>query len=232
MSKPLDEINTSSNKTDLMVSALKGSLGAIPVVGSLAAEVIGTLIPNQRIDRINEYLHILGEKVASIEAAILEDKFHDEGFIDLFEDSLYQAARALTRERKENIASLVKNSITDEKAEYLRYKYLLSLLSELNDVEILLLQSYVRHNDEEFHDKHEDVLWKPLISDDWDVRTIHENYKEHLVRLGLLRYRFKKPKKGEFPEFDEKTGAMKSQGHDITSLGRILLRHVDLAEKI
>lgn len=230
MSKPL-EIDTSNNKTDLTVSALKGLAGMIPVVGSLAAEVAGTLIPNQRIDRINEYLYILSEKVVNIEAAVLENKFHDAGFIDLFEDSLYQAARALTRERKENIASLVKNSITDEKAEYLRYKYLLSLLSELNDVEILILQSYVRHNDEEFYNKHEDVFLKPLISEDWDARTIHENYKEHLVRLGLLRYRFKKPKKGEFPEFDEKTGAMKSQGHDITSLGRILLRYIDVVEE-
>lgn len=232
MSKPLDEIDTSSNKTDLSVSALKGLSGMIPIVGSLAAEVIGTLIPNQRMERINEYLHILGEKVANIEASVLENKFHEAGFIDLFEDSLFQAARALTQERKENIASLVKNSITDEKAEYLRYKYLLSLLSELNDVEILLLQSYVRHNDQEFHSKHEDVLWKPLISDNWDEKIVHENYKEHLVRLGLLKYRFKKPKKGEFPEFDEKTGAMKSQGHDITSLGRILLRHVDLMGEI
>lgn len=232
MNKPLDELDTSNNKTDLTVSTLKGLSGMIPVVGSLAAEVIGTLIPNQRIDRINEYLHILSDKVANIEVAVLENKFHEAGFIDLFEDSLYQAARALTRERKENIASLVKNSITDEKAEYIRYKYLLSLLSELNDVEILLLQSYVRHNDEEFHNKHEDVLWKPLVSDNWDEKIVHENYKEHLVRLGLLKYRFKKPKKGEFPEFDEKTGAMKSQGHDITSLGRILLRHVDLVEEI
>jgi len=232
MNKPLYELDTSNNKTDLTVSALKGLSGMIPVVGSLAAEVIGTLIPNQRIDRINEYLHILSDKVANIEVAVLENKFHEAGFIDLFEDSLYQAARALTRERKENIASLVKNSITDEKAEYIRYKYLLSLSSELNDVEILLLQSYVRHNDEEFHNKHEDILWKPLVSDNWDEKIVHENYKEHLVRLGLLKYRFKKPKKGEFPEFDEKTGAMKSQGHDITSLGRILLRHVDLIEQI
>jgi len=105
---------------------------------------------------------------------------------------------------------------------------LLFLLIELNDIEVLLLQSYTRHNDEELHTKHENILWKPLISENLDTKVIHENYKDHMVRLGLLKPRFKKPKRGEFPEFDEKTGMFKAQGHNITTLGRVLLRHTDL----
>ena len=232
MDKEPKDIDLSENKTDDLASILRGLAGAVPWVGSLVAELITTIIPNQRMDRFSEYLKILGKKLSTIEEHIVNAKLQDDGFISLFEESLYSAVIAVTQERKEHIASIVKNSITDKTADYVRYKYLLSLLSELNDIEILLLQSYTRYNDKEFHDKHENVLWKPLVSEDLNTRVVHENYKEHMVRLGLLRPRFKKPKKGEFPEFDEKTGMVKAQGFDITSQGRILLRHIDLDDGI
>ena len=60
-----------------------------------------------------------------------------------------------------------------------------------------------------------------------DKRAIHETHKAQLVRLGLLKIRFKKPKRGDPPEFDEKTGIIKAQGHDLTFLGGLLLRSID-----
>lgn len=230
MDKDLRDMDLSENKSDDLASILRGATGIVPWVGGFFGELITTIIPNQRMDRFSEYLKILGEKLSNIEEQVIRAKLQDKEFVGLFEESLYSAVKAVTQERKEHIASIVKNSITDEAANYARYKYLLFLLNELNDVEILLLQSYTRHGDDEFRSKHEDVIWKPLMSDNLDTRVVHENYKEHMVRLGLLKHRFKKPKRNEFPEFDEKTGMIKAQGHDITTLGRILLRHADLGD--
>jgi hypothetical protein len=56
---------------------------------------------------------------------------------------------------------------------------------------------------------------------------VHRSFKAHLVRLGLLKIIFQKPKKGELPEFDEKTGMIKAKRHGITSLGRLLIRRID-----
>ena len=57
--------------------------------------------------------------------------------------------------------------------------------------------------------------------------AIHEIYRAHLRRLGLLRTTYKKPKKGQLPEFDEKTGMMKAGSDRTTALGRLLLRYVE-----
>lgn len=55
--------------------------------------------------------------------------------------------------------------------------------------------------------------------------------RSHLVDLGLLKATFRKPKRGEAPEFDEKTGMMKAKGLELSPLGRLLLRRVGVAEE-
>ena len=54
-------MNTENTKKDYAVSIGKGILGAIPIVGPLMAETVGSIIPNQRIDRINDFLLKLEE---------------------------------------------------------------------------------------------------------------------------------------------------------------------------
>ena len=49
------------------------------------------------------------------------------------------------------------------------------------------------------------------------------------MRLGLLQPRFDRPKGDKLPEFDEKTGTLKSRGVELTHLARMLLQAVDLA---
>ncbi|WP_211480997.1 hypothetical protein [Alteromonas confluentis] len=144
----------------------------------------------------------------------------------------------MSEERKEYIASLLKNSLTDDQLKHIEYKKLLSILGELNDLELLLLKAqsiYSGHPEyAEFWGKHENVLTPPRAHlgsarEDVDKHVIYQTYKTHLVNLGLLRIRYKKPKRGELPEFDEKTGMVKAQGYDTTPLGRLLLRSVDMS---
>ncbi len=228
-------MKTGSDKTDLSVSLSKGILGAIPVVGPLMAEVVGTLIPNQRLDRIEKFLKLLEEQVSELNKEQIESRFRDEKFIDLLEDGMLQASRAISDERQKYIASVIENGIKEEEFEYLQKKLILNVLNELNDVEIIVLQSYGIHPGErnEFFEKHRGLLTPPMATmgsppEVIDDKALFDAQKNHLVRLGLLKPRFKKPKRGELPEFDDKTGMIKAQGYDITLLGRLLLRNIGL----
>lgn len=64
-----------------------------------------------------------------------------------------------------------------------------------------------------------------------DRSIVQKIGEQKLLSLGLIQQRFAKLKKGEFPDFDQKTGMIKSSGTEITPLGRLLLRRIGLAEE-
>ncbi|HOO50825.1 MAG TPA: hypothetical protein PLK94_05995 [Alphaproteobacteria bacterium] len=227
--------------SDIAAIFSKGILALIPFVGPLAAEIIGNLIPNQRWDRLEKFLIILEEKINKLDNGNVKEKFMTEESIDLMEDAFWQTSRAISDERKDYIAALIKNSLSDEELKHLEYKKLLSLLGQINDLEILILKSYsLYQGDDEYDDfweKHEKALMPPSATlgssqEEFDRDAIFEAHENHLVSLNLLKGQFRRPTRGELPEFDEKTGMMKAQGYDITSLGRLLLRSIDQGGEI
>ena len=52
---------------DYVTSAAKSILGVVPFAGSLLTELAGTLIPNQRIDRLTKFAEALEEKLLKME---------------------------------------------------------------------------------------------------------------------------------------------------------------------
>ena len=183
-----------NTKRDMAVSLTKGVIGALPYVGPLVAEVVGTLIPNQRLERIEDFLKILEEKIVAAEKEKIQARFKSEEFIDLFEDSIQQAARALSDERKQYLASLVKNSLTSEKIKYIKMKRLLSLLNNLNDFEILYLsyKSLSVREGHEFYAKHKELFTVPSPhtmspDEEFEKLAIYESHENNLLNLGLLK---------------------------------------------
>ena len=63
-----DQPNLDENTTDFVVAGGKAALALLPYIGPIVAEIVGTLIPRQRMDRIAEYLEILGDKVKDLDA--------------------------------------------------------------------------------------------------------------------------------------------------------------------
>jgi hypothetical protein len=222
---------------DTATALVKGSIGAIPVAGSILAEVVGLVIPNQRISRIERYLKFLSERLGGIEKDALRAKFEDPQRVDLFEEGVVQSVRAISDERKRYIARLVAEGISGDEKQRIESKRLMELLEEVDDDQIVILTSYLsrHHDDDAFREKHAAVL-APVLAhmqstrEELDASTIHDLARDHLQRLGLLRSRYKNLKKGEVPEFDSKTGMMKSNGRDVTPLGRLLLVKIGLAE--
>jgi hypothetical protein len=228
----LEKINLDNNKNDVAAFFAKGILGSIPYIGNITAEIITELIPNQRTDRIVEFLKILEQKVKNINSKVLELKFKEKEFIDLFEDSCFQASRALSEDRLELIAIALANSLTNEEAEHLFAKKLLWLLGEINDMEIIILNGYYYPSytpeGKQFWEEHNNVLRIPSLTNDATEKEIEEatfkrSFKERLSQLELIKPKYRKPKRGEFPEFDNKTGRIKSSGYEITRMGRMLI---------
>jgi hypothetical protein len=228
------KISLENNASDKAAVTLQALLGTVPVVGSILQEAVGVVIPNQRMDRVILTMKCFAQKVAYIEEEVLRQKMRSEEFTDLLEDAIPQAARSLSEERRENIASFLKNSLTSEELDHVHEKKLLSILGELNDAEIIFLryESLRPHEKEEFFEQHQ-VILKPIPAasnsprSEHDKNALRSSFKEKLFELGLLQRRFVKPQPGKTPDMDEKTGMLKAQYFDLTQLGRALLRYID-----
>ncbi len=226
-----------SRPIDLVTSVVKGAIGAVPIAGPLLAEIAGTLIPNQRVDRLAKYAETLGERLASIEETTLRALLTNENFTDAVEETLRQAARSTSDERRSYIASLLANGIKSENIDFIETKNLLRLLSEINDIEVIWLRYYYGlhcgQRDEEFHNCHAatlepSVAYYGLSQEKLDRVAIQESYKLHLESLGLLRSKIRFDNKTKLPEFDKNEGFKKS-GFEITPLGQLLIRYIDMA---
>jgi len=220
---------------DYVTSAAKGALGAIPFAGSLLAEIAGTVIPNQRIDRIADFAAKLQERIEHLESQKITDQLNDEEFTDLVEESLRQASRATTEERRRYLASLLANSITSDAIEHEESKHLLRILGELNDIEVLWLRFFhdpTMGSDTEFRELHKEVF-EPKYAvigggqKQLDEVALQESYKDHLSRLGLTTSPVSVGRDGN-PEIDKIKGDFKRSYTRTSPLGDLLLRSIGL----
>jgi hypothetical protein len=230
---PLEE-RLDKNKLDTATALARGVVGAVPFLGPLLAEVIGVIIPQQRLDRVVDMLTRLDNRLQETEQRLGEILSTEEQ-IDLLEEAMQQATRAINDTRRAHLANLLTSSLTKDDLDYIQKQRLFEMFDQLNDAEIIILQTYglLRPESDEFMKKHEDVLWvSPAIIGSAEVEidreAVHKTFRENLATLGLLRRRFKRPRKGELPEFDERTGMMKSSGYELTSLGRVMLKYLNL----
>ncbi len=227
------------NKPDLIAAGGRVILGSIPFVGPLLAELFTEVIPNQRIDRLSQYVSMLDNKLSRLPEKVIDKLKTDEGFHELLEESLIQASRATTDERRHYIASILEKGITDDAIEFADSKYLLHLLQEINDIEILWLRYYLVpafNGDIEFREKHQNVLSPIFVHLGSDKETlqkaaIQENYKIHLERLGLLNGCIKIDSKTKIPKFNAHTGQTEVSYWEITQLGIMLLEQIGLSEE-
>lgn len=210
---------------DWLTPLAKGVVGACPLIGPMLAEVVGMVVPNQRVERILAFLRTFDERLAHAEARIECVRRHlrtAEG-VDLLEESMTQATRAVTTQRQERLGRLLATALTQDELRYEEAKKLLGLLRELTDPELLWL---VYHSipptfSSAFHERlfetHPEVFEPASATlnapdDELDRAALQESYKHTLERYGLL----------------ERQGRQQFQ---ITRLGQMLLRYVDAGDQ-
>lgn len=222
---------------DYVAAGAKSVLGTIPFAGSLLAEVAGSVIPEQRMDRIARFAAALQRRIAHLEEQAVRAEIKNEEFTELLEEALRQAARSTSEERREYLASALANSLTNDAIQHSETKHLLRIMGELNDIEIIWLRFYqdpVLGGDQEFRHKHAGVLERKnayigCSTDELDRYALQESYRKHLVDLGLVTPVISKGRDGH-PEFDTFSGNFKISYHHTSPLGNLLLRTIGLSQ--
>lgn len=227
-----------ANAVDYVTAGAKAVLSAIPFAGSLLAEIAGSIIPKQRVDRIADFAARLEERIEHLEKSGVTAALNDEEFTDLTEEALRQASRSTTAERRDYLASLLAGSLSSDAISYAETKHLMRILGELTDVEVIWLRFYAVPTiggDQEFRSLHEDILrpkaaYLGSSTEEIDAEALQESYRDHLIRLGLVTAHISKGRDGT-PEFDRFTGSFKVSFHQTSPLGNLLLRQMGLAPK-
>lgn len=222
--------NLDNTTRDHLVALTRGAVNAVPFVGGLLGELITSIIPEQRQERIVAYLRELGSRLEQMEQAAVQSALRNPENIDLIESGGHQSVRATTPGRIAQIAEVVANGLASDDADLVRRKRLLALLGEIDDDEVTLLTAYGQTYGVGMNSSA--AAWEatnrpppPHLQASRELIEQNQLYdlgRERLLRLNLLerRYSFKK---GQLPEFDSKTGLPKGNVQ-ISYLGRMLLR--------
>ncbi len=139
---PKDEDPLSNRGIDYLVASLRSGVGLIPFAGPFVSELFTITIPNQRIDRIRDFVRILDSKLQKFERKFLDEQASRSDCAELFEESFRQAARSTTEERRTYIANLLINGLATDQINYLKSRFLLQLLNQINDVEVIVHYYY------------------------------------------------------------------------------------------
>jgi hypothetical protein len=238
---PKETGDPSNRGIDYLVSVLRSATGLVPVFGSFLAELVTVTIPNQRIDRIADYARALAKRLANFEKSFLDEQAKRSDFCELIEESFHQAARSTTQERREYIANLIASGLRKDQENYLQSRFLLRILGQLNDAEILILYYYgLGYSPEanQFEARHPELVpyapqW-PHHNAEPDATAVRQGYHNHLADLGLLNREYET---GQIRQLDladprsaleslAKPGEVKFKGLTISDLGQVLLKFV------
>ena len=138
----MDSKELDTNNTDIIVSALKGLLGAIPYAGSLAGEIFGNIIPKQRLDRFAAYIKELSSRIATLEENDLrwiEKLKHSSSNLLIYELSIKYSLETNSQILHNSFASVVFKAVEKNEKNTVINEKILRTISELTEEEIIWL---------------------------------------------------------------------------------------------
>jgi len=194
-----DQPTLATNRRDLGAAIARGVAGGIPLVGGLVAEVVNSVIPSQKIDRVVAFVEALAEQASKDQAkhALLESRLRTSLGSDLLEEGVVQASRAVSDDRRRRIARIIFNGVTDSELQYDRIRKLLAILDSLTDSELVLLVYHTRQPTigsswhKEMRERHPSLL-RPTSREigapqsEVERGAIRDAYERALVGHGLL----------------------------------------------
>lgn len=177
-----------NNISDAIASVLKGLVGAIPYGGAALAEILSWAIPNQRMDRVCNYIEHLTTQILKLEESQNE-------WIEKLKNSknnllLFELAAKYSMESNSDIlhhcyAYYVFNAVKNKTLEDSRSEKLLRTLSELTEEEIIHLinfsHSKAMFTTSEFDKKYEDIIMPKSVSDRIPENEIHNAFRNEYI---------------------------------------------------
>lgn len=225
MKKTPLEKHLANNLEDYLVSLNRSIVSLAPNVGPVLAEAFTLFIPNQRVDRISDFVVQMDARLRHLEEADVRSRV--KKYLPLIEEGFFKAARAATADRRSRIANLISRGITSEKLSEDKLLFLLDVLDQVNDAEIIQLGYYAQPTlpaKNAYESKYAEIIEKRFVYSGpnqqpaRDRRTFQTAYKVHLARVGLLKERFTTTIGGSADVTD----------YELTDLGELLLEYVGL----
>jgi len=227
------ELKIRIDKGEALIAILKATLGSVPLVGPFLAEAAGVTIPNLRIERLEKLAAFLAEQSYGqiIDSAHMQERLKDPKFLDLLEDGVAQAVRALSEDRLRRIAMFLFKGMSADEFDYITQKRMLALFGELNDAEVMILVCTAAADGKRQHPYNVLDAGKHLSNGDLDptdrsyLLSVYDSYIDHLIALRLLR-------DGDLSDLvrhqygDQKMLIKRPLYYIITPLGWLMLQHV------
>jgi hypothetical protein len=196
-----------NNATDYMVAIGRATVGLVPFVGNVLSEALTVSIPHQRMDKLTHFAAEVARRVEHLEEQDLRRRV--QRHLPLIEEGFLKAVRAATADRRCHIASLIANGIANSTLSEDKLIFLLGVLDQINDSEIIHLGYFAQPNPEAqaaYRQKHAEIL-----QEEFSVAFVL-----HLSQIGLLERKMAATWDGPTTE----------TGYEITNLGRVLLEQI------
>lgn len=73
-----DSSDLGNNKIDWVVSLAKAGVSIVPFAGGPIAEIIGQLIPGQRMDRLQKYIELIDLSIKKLPKEVVKELLDNE----------------------------------------------------------------------------------------------------------------------------------------------------------
>lgn len=229
------EIDLTPNITDLSTALAKGMFGATPIAGPMIAEMVAVIVPNQRLDRVIDFIQQLEKRVSATELDNLKDNIY---FVDLLEHAVEQSIKSLSPDRNQYLAAFIENNRNVSESNYSVKKKLCQTLEELTDDDIEMLRS----KQNPFYESRFKSIGRLTIGQydemsdlekyEYDLaQTSEDAHLNALERSKLISAEHMIPEKDDRDindHIDRDTGLPEITGYKLTDLGSVLLKSIGL----
>lgn len=200
----------SNNTTDYITSVVKSVFGAIPIAGPTAQELLGIIIPNQRMDRVVRFIELLGAEFEILhdQAEVLINRMREEQYSSLFYKACVGSADSFSYDRIDYIKNIFVYGLQQSNMQIYKAEALLNLLNRVTDIEIAYLRVYYLMKWDltqmrEYQEKTGLQLLRPNIyggmtREEADDEVAKGIYLNNLVSYGLLEIEYDKKGKVKY----------------------------------
>lgn len=230
----MDKSELNTNAPDIIVSGVSAAVGIIPVAGGFLSEIVQNVIPNQREDRIINFISELSDKLEEMKFSLkeLKQKFENQKYGTFTYNCLRNVVNDVYDEKIKYYKNLCINAITNDEKNLIHCERILKILSELDYFEILYLQFYsdcivggTETMKSVINKLGFDILQPNYYLSMDETERDEETYKQitlnNLCNTGLLSKEVKL------------VGNTKREhvSYKITSLGRLILKKIDISNE-
>lgn len=219
------------NRIDIITSGVSSAVGAIPYIGGFMSEIVHNVIPNQREDRIVQFILEINDELEKMKYSLddLSNKFENLKYATFTYNCIRSVVNDVYDEKTSYYKNLCIDALTNNEKNLIRCERVLKILCELDYYEILYLK-YYSNVDNNMTKEMENIISKlgfknlqpryyiNMNEEQMDEETYKQITLNNLCNTGLLQQEVK----------FSFNGKSKHISYKITMLGNLILKKINI----